>query len=194
MPPKKEHAHLDSKKLESALEKGDAGLLSSVLQEGHEKRVSSSNCMFQKDLVRKIMDILGYEAPADIKTTNKKVEELEAIKLILVGEGVTNEKVLNSIQDRIDQASSSTLISDGITKGFQSLMIESLAYRLRNDKMMKFPKIADAIDGAKQDIIQFGNKRNMTKKEHDEYQRRKQAGQLSKEEIEEEIEEEDLEE
>jgi len=180
MPQRKETAHLDSKKLEAALKKGDAEALSNVLEQGYKDRVSSSNCTFQKDLAREIMNLIGYEAPAEVRaTTNKAVAELEALKQILESEGVKDKKVFASIEQRIDNASQQVIVSDGVTKAFQSLLIESLAFRMRNDDSFnkEAVKAADAIDGIIADIIEYGPKRSMTKAEKEEYDRKKAAGE-----------------
>ena len=112
------------------------------------------------------MELLEYEAAVEVKkSTNKTVAEIEEIKAMLAEQGVVKESVFASLDKRIEVASKKFIISDGITKSFQSLLIESLVFRLRHDKSMKHPKIADALNGAKESIIKYGAKRAETKAE-----------------------------
>lgn len=183
MPMRIETAHLDDKKLQAALKTGDSKALIASLEEGNKARVSAINCQFTKDLARAVLAAVDYEVPEVVKTAmNKTVAGLQELSKIFKDQGITDKKVFDALAKKIEASSNEVTLSDGVARGFQAMLIECLSYRLRSDPEWKNVKMADALDGAINDIIRLGPKRNETAEEK---KARKESGLADEDEEEE---------
>jgi hypothetical protein len=157
----------------AALESGDAEGLSKILKHGHDKRVISINPQIQKKLAKRLLEMVEYEIPEIIqKSTNPAVKGLEELKATLSASGNLTPEVGAAIDIQIENATKTSIKSDGVQKAFQACVVDLFADKLES---MGKEDEADALRGAQESVVLFGAKRQMSKDEKKAYEKKKLA-------------------